>query len=186
MIQIRKIQHAFTAVLVLCLFSFVLCVERAEASTILNLNANLVGSATGPDEVLLLLGPGTYLVHQIGIADGGLWDGWSAWPSNSCPDCRFQSSYEIAILSHGTGFNHYWDGHFYDTALEALSHRIDATFTLTAAEEVHFGLNDCPGCLGDNRGGMSLLITDVPEPTSLVLLGSGLVILLGNRRFRRR
>lgn len=129
------------------------------ADTIINLDAHVVANYGSPSAVVVSLAPGTYTVQPIGIAQGGLWDAWSAFPSNSCwaPGfCGFQSSYELTIPSLGLVGDNRWDGYFYDTALEALSHAVPSTFTLTATANVQFSINDQD--LGDNRGGMSLRI----------------------------
>ena len=51
----------------------------------------------------------------------------------------------------------------------ALSHRRSSTFAVDAAGPVGFALRDGPGFFDDNRGGLSLRITPIPEPTATVL-----------------
>jgi hypothetical protein len=183
-------------------FLFVMCfglgAQVALADTIVNLDASVVANYPSATAVNIVLGPGTYLIHQIGKDEGGLWDGWSAFTATSsvagvgdCPafstpaGCGFQSSYEFMIPSMTSFATNYWNGATYDTALQALSHRVDATFTLTTTDTVRFSLNDGIHNLADNRGGMSLRISAVPEPSILLLLSVGMIGVAGIWKMRR-
>lgn len=162
---------------------------RLATAQVVDLAAHLVSSANagGTQNVSVALGPGTYVVRPVGIAGGGLFNAWSSWPANLGCDLLgencvlgFENEFEFQF-----GFNApiaVWDGKRYATELQALSHAMTATFTLTSPEVVHFGLNDCPNCLGDNRGGNSLeIVSSVPEPASGVLLATGLLGIWGYR-----
>jgi Tol biopolymer transport system component len=145
---------------------FIVGVKTAVASTIVDLDAQLVSSATPTGPVTVHLGPGTYEVKPVGVAGGGLFDAWSAWSANlNCDvngencDRGFENSFEFGSAS--IPYSAVGDGNRYATALQALSHAQSTTFTLTVAEDVHFGLNDCVGCLSGNRGGNSLEITAI-------------------------
>jgi hypothetical protein len=171
-----------------CLFlgAFVVGMQTAAAGLIIDLDAHVVSSATptGAGNVSVPLGPGTYEVKPVGVAGGGLFNAWSAFSSNSGCDvngenCTTGFENEFEFQSASIPFTLIWDGKRYATDLQALSHALSTTFTLAVAETVHFGLNDCPGCLRDNRGGNSLEISAIPEPTTWILLATGLVGLLG-------
>lgn len=135
-------------------------VEQPASATIVHLDARLVGNYVSGSTVVVSLPAGTYTITPIGIAEGGQWDSWSAWPGNVCSDCRFQSSFELTVPALGISGLNFWDGVFYDTASQALAHRRVATFTLTQTADVQLSLNDC--CLSDNRGGQSLAIVRAP------------------------
>ncbi len=73
----------------------------------------------------------------------------------------------------------------------ALSASLSSSFTLTSSGSIGFFIWDKQSWLGDNRGGMSLSITPytsnpVPEPTTIALLGIGLVGIAGAEVRRRR
>lgn len=167
-------------------------VQRANANMILNLDAHLVSSATPTGPVGVFFTPGTYTVTPIGVAGGGLFNAWSAWPANFGCDVNganctrgFENEFEYQSASLGLHFVS--DGVKYATDLLALSHAQSTVFTLTVAESVYFGLNDCPQCLSDNRGGNSLLIAAVvPEPAGVLLLSACFIGLLGSRRLRSK
>jgi hypothetical protein len=160
------------------------CADGAKAGVvgIVNLNAMQVGQAApfGSNPVNVSLGPGTYIVTPVGIAGGGMFDAWSAWPANS--GCQPN---HICTIGWETSFDYSYSGGYfnagnttkYDTPSEALAHAVSASFTLAATETVSFGFNECAPCLGDNRGGNSLRIEAVstPEPTSVSIVIIGLV-----------
>jgi dipeptidyl aminopeptidase/acylaminoacyl peptidase len=144
---------------------------------IVNLDAHSVSSATptGQGNVSVYLAPGMYRVKPVGVAGGGRFTAWSAWPTNlNCDiigeNCVRGFENEFEFRSASIPFTMLWDGKRYATALQALSHAKIATFTLTVDEVVRFGLNDCPGCLGDNRGGNSLEITAIPPVSGCLSL----------------
>ena len=149
---------------------------------IIDLNAQLHTQAFAANPVNINLAAGTYTVTAVGIAGGGVYDAWSAWSNNlNClPDHTCARGWE-------TSFDYLFSGGYflaqslirYDTPTEALAHAQSAMITLTSAETVSFGFNECAGCLGDNRGGVSLLIASVPEPTTIVLFLAGLFAMSG-------
>jgi PEP-CTERM motif len=167
--------------------------RAAEASTIVNLDG-LVNDF-GSDPKLVFLTPGTYTITPIGVADGGAYDSWSAWSANSGCDVNgenctqgFMNSYIWSAGDIGTAS--FFNGGIYATPLQALSHGIASSFTITTPEFVQFGLNDCSGCMSDNRGGESLLVeaqesAPVPEPASMTLIGTGLAGVFA-RRLRKK
>ncbi|PWT98260.1 MAG: hypothetical protein C5B51_29640 [Terriglobia bacterium] len=167
------------------LFAFSLCLAfvsgaKADVVAILNLDATVVGQAApyGANPVNIFLGPGTYFVTAVGIAGGGLYDAWSAFSSNTnCqPDHTCLYGWDASFdYSFSGGYFSLDNGIRWDSPAEALAHAPSATFTLTVGETVSFGINECLGCLADNRGGNSLAIDAVPEPTTM----AGLTILFG-------
>lgn len=74
------------------------------------------------------------------------------------------------------------DGMIYASAGDALANAVTSIFTLGAPGDVNFAFLDT---LADNRGGMSLKVSAVPEPGTLLLIGSGLAG-IGIRARRKR
>jgi hypothetical protein len=62
-----------------------------------------------------------------------------------------------------------FDGLVFPDPILALSHGRSSKFVLDVTSQVGFALRDGPGLFGDNRGGLSLRITAVPEPSTLLL-----------------
>jgi hypothetical protein len=102
---------------------------------------------------------GTYELTPIGIADGGLYDAFDA--RGNVPN-TWEWAYLFARPT--LPFNHIWDGQFYATPADALANGLTHGFTLTAPESIAFGVNDCPGCLGDNAGGISIKVVRTAGP----------------------
>ena len=143
----------------------------ATVEVLIDLDAQVASSATPSGPVTVHLGPGTYTVTPVGTAGGGLFDAWSAWSANlNCDgngeNCERGFENEFELQSASLPYRQIWDGLRYATALQALSNAQVSVFTLAVAEDVHFGLNECSGCLGDNRGGNSLRIIQVEPVTA--------------------
>lgn len=76
------------------------------------------------------------------------------------------------------------DGMIYASAGDALANAVTSIFTLGAPGDVNFAFLDT---LNDNRGGVSLKVSAVPEPGTLLLIGAGLAGMgIGTRRRNRR
>jgi hypothetical protein len=136
--------------------------------------------------VSINLAAGTYFVIPVAGA-------WSAWPSNSpCPDtdsnCPRGWEPDFVIDSPAIPFTVVGQS-FWSTPQLAFDHRVGLTFTLPGAERVDFSLNDCVGCLADNRGTLTLDVSRVPEPSALLLtafvIANVLVLLQRKRRTPR-
>ena len=83
------------------------------------------------------------------------------------------------------------DGLVWPNASLALADAQPSMFSLSAAGDVGFTIGDTPSALGDNRGGLSLLITtvtqlptNVPEPSTIWLLLLGLAGIFLNGKGR--
>ncbi len=145
-------------------------------STIVNLSADPTAANAGTtsgfynyNPVQVVLGPGTYSVANIGIADGGKYDAYTVYAPTSgnaaYTDGQWGLSFSDGNASVQENEN---DVTRYNSASDALAHfKSDAplTFTLTGTTTVSFYINDSafPYFI-DDSGGVSLAITQVSAP----------------------
>jgi hypothetical protein len=133
--------------------------------------------------VNVALSAGTYSVSVVGIAGGGLYDAWTinepAGPGSYTDGFHFNLGQ--GDVSYLTGVNYNSNAQAL-AAYEAMSPDV---FTLATATTVAFYLNDSAALyFADDSGGVSVGLTQVPEPASLALLAAGLFSLSFIRRRR--
>lgn len=169
------------------------------SATIINLDGDLAidhNSEVASDAVKLALGPGTY---EVTFAEDE-YTAFNRWSTSSGCDangenCRrgWENSAYVQtgadwpnhfLLGNGGGYGPVTGGGYFDSAADSLA---DAAayfyrFTLNAATDVFFYIGD--DNLGDNSGGVSLLVRSVPAPAGwlLSLAGFGMIGLLLARR----
>ena len=172
------------------------------ASTASAVIINLDGVTNNIDNpVTLSFDPSdTVVVDVIGTADGGLYDGWSAWAFNSGCDgmtpsmCEQGWFWSFAVVLDGDPASAIPVGvpGIFEDPLDALA-QAKADFPPGSLSGTGFPSlswytgEDDPSLGADTRGGISLRITvqGVPLPPTVALFGLGLLG-LGAARAKRR
>lgn len=144
------------------------------AATTVNINAVSSGGTSVP------FSAGDHLVSWIGTANGGSYDAWSAWSSGNNWLNSILVTTSSGTTGHGNGVSPY-----YATPAAALAAAQSLTFhmILANAETVNFKVAD--NIFGDNRGGVSLNVSAVPEPETYAMLLAGLGMLGFTTRRRK-
>ena len=156
--------------------------HTASASIIININSEL---NTIADPIVVNLEAGDYRVLPIGVTDGGLYNALNPWGDE--PNGWFHVySISSASIDANQFPGTFWEnnrGVFqnYRTDLIALANAPIEHFTLLSNEDVSFYIAD--GTYSDNAGGISIDVTVVPVPSSVVLLLSGMGLLLRQKFF---
>lgn len=123
------------------------------------------------------LSPGAY---SISLRNGA-YAAWSAWLENG-PGQGWLNFYGVLNLQSGAGVyienglaTPFADYDFnarlvFNTPEDALAADAPYVFTLSEPATVQIAIPDCPACFGDNRGGLSLTLAQVPEPSTFCLI----------------
>lgn len=195
----KRILYLFTASALVFSLSGAVSADAA----IININAasNAYSQYNYANPVSIALSAGTYNIFEVGVVGGGAFDAWNAW---GMPWERWINVYRVESanitsfsvdsvpvspsLTYGHSLYRVGTGVIYSTPLNALAAAPMASFTLSASGLVNFAIADYP--ITDNIGGISLRVdtvnnSPVPEPSAVVLFGSGIAALVAVRRFRR-
>ncbi len=135
--------------------------------------------------VSIQLTAGTWKVAPIGPAEGGLYTAWNPWGGNvfgcdASGSCINGWVHWYRIQSAEFDRMRLQDLVIPPTPQAALANGIGTEFTLSADQSVYFFVFDTGP--QNNVGGVSLRLTQVPEPGGLLLLAAGLTGLLAARR----
>ena len=164
------------------------------ATTLVNLNASSTNPNAGNSSpgyaynpVNLSLAAGTYTVTLAGLAGGGTYDAYTVYAPTASNAAFTDSNWSVSF-NNGTSAA-YTQASLgrYNTAGDAFTayKGLSYTFTLSSAQAVSFYVDDTAyPYFGDDSGGVSLAVSAVPEPASLVLLGIGALGLLAAGRWR--
>lgn len=143
------------------------------SATVINLDS-LVN--TYSNTVDLELTSGQYTVTPI----QDLYTSWNAW-GNTSGDHGWINNYSLVSSEFAAYLVS--DGIRYKTPEDAFLNAVSTSFTLLTDTTVSFYIGD--SYYKDNIGGISLSVAPVPEPATLILLGTGLIGLCTYRRSRK-
>ncbi len=176
-----------------------LIAPAANAATVVNVDGTANASTNGSNPVVVALGAGTYNLSFT----SGLYDAFSRFSGSAGCDSNgqncsqgFENSIKYVIdgitYSLGDGAANGGIGPinpgdaYYNTAQLSLAKAAaySAQFTLAAPGNVSFYIFD--DFLGDNRGGISLAVSAVPEPGTWAMMLVGFGAIGATMRRRRR
>ena len=160
-----------------CGLIVLLCLVSAARADywVVNLDAVNNGSSppTSPGPVVLTLAPGSYTVTPI----QGTYTAWNAWDGSVAGGAGWLNRYTVAYGLTKTLIS---DNGIYGTPGDAFLHALSYHFALSEPTQVLFSISD--SVYSDNVGGMSLRVSAVPLPCSVLLLAPGLITLAASRR----
>jgi hypothetical protein len=165
----------------------------ADAGIIVDIDALANATTTDGDmddpsavAVAVAVSAGTWRIEPIGPAQGGAHTAWNAWGGAAfgCDargeNCAIGWMHWYRVQPEGAARLRLEDGVLYGSAVAALAAGVGAELTLAAAATVYFFVYDSGP--QDNVGGISLRLTEVPAPATLVLLAAALAGLVVARR----
>ncbi|PZP33933.1 MAG: hypothetical protein DI603_07600 [Roseateles depolymerans] len=162
--------------------------------------ANIYGYPVAPgstvsliNPVMLTLAAGDYSIADAWGLPGALYDAWNfqtgaagSWGTHYvAAELMQDGSYQVVLDGNGPGdptcHNHFcaWDTE--EAARDAFL--AAAPYTIHLGHTAQLAFVSADYALGDNAGGISLLVSPVPEPPAALLLALGLGSM---RRLRRR
>jgi hypothetical protein len=150
---------------------------------VLNLDASLFGSPADEDhDLCVFLEAGEYTATLVtpALDPDARFSAWSPSATSS-----WSTFYDVeGEVDPGTLGGFEAGATTPQQAFDATANKV-ASFTLTVDQRVHFSLVDDQAL--DNRGGVSLRLVSVPEPSLLAMMttGGALLVVLGRRRTRR-
>jgi len=134
---------------------------------------------------------GSYSVAPVGTNQGGDYNAWNAWGDVSDCDAEglcsrgYLNSYAFYDLTAGWDDLHVLGGRVDEETAQAfispemaLDFTEHALFDLNSDGYMRFFIFDYPANYSDNIGGVSLLVTKVPSPSTAWLMLFGLLMLI--------
>ena len=164
------------------------CASNAEAATVIDVNGSTNASLDGTNAVTTSLAAGKYTFTFV----NGAYTAFSRFAGSGGCDAAgsncvtgFENSIRYSVngvtytLGDGAasgGLGPVSGGGYYDTAATAFanSSKYSASLLLSAPATVDFFLYD--DALGDNRGGVSIGVSAVPEPATWAMMITGFAL----------